>query len=247
MATPPTNDMEIRYRFDELINKGTVLIQKMEDHNREYHHRNRNSSFQVMGEMPGHTVEFNAFVVNSCNVIKKVFGHLDDGIKYQNRIENLRKGSGSVKTIVGILFGLKDDYESGFLERLRDNVNADISADYLTQAEALLKEGDAGQNDHVPAAVLCGAVLENRLRDWCDQQIPPISTTKSDGSNMTLGPLIEELRRTNTFEKQVLRQLQWWADIRNHAAHGEFDKFKRDHVALMIKGVEHFLVNELGR
>ena len=93
----------------------------------------------------------------------------------------------------------------------------------------------------------CGAVLEDRIRRWCDAQSPAIATTKSeiDGSNKTLGPLIEELRKAKKFDKQVLRQLQWYADIRNHAAHGRFKEFDRNDVELMLKGVDHFLVTRL--
>ncbi len=37
---------------------------------------------------------------------------------------------------------------------------AEIAADYMGQAEELLNEGSSGKYDHVPAAVLAGAVLE---------------------------------------------------------------------------------------
>jgi len=46
------------------------------------------------------------------------------------------------------------------------------------------------------------------------------------------------LKRSNELKA---KQLRAWADIRNAAAHGEFDKFKRADVEGMIRGVSDFL------
>ena len=174
-----------------------------------------------------------------------VYASSEDGKKYKEKIDNLHGFSSNVDEIVGLLQGLKDDYENGFCDDLENWIVSNMSADYLGQAEALLNEGTSGQYDHLPAAVLCGAVLEDRLRRWCDAQTPTLSTTRFDGSNKTLGPLIEELRKAKKFDKQVLRQLQWYADIRNYAAHGRYEEFDRNDVELMLKGVDHFLVTRL--
>jgi hypothetical protein len=95
--------------------------------------------------------------------------------------------------------------------------------------------------DHVPAAVLSGAVLEKALRTLCDQQNPPISTNKSNGERKTLDPLITDLRKDRVFNETKAKQLRAWAAIRNHAAHGEFDQFTRKDVENMIRGIKNFL------
>ena len=41
---------------------------------------------------------------------------------------------------------------------------AEIAGNYMSQAEGLLKEGVPGKCDHVPAAVLSGAVLGSSSR-----------------------------------------------------------------------------------
>jgi hypothetical protein len=41
----------------------------------------------------------------------------------------------------------------------------------------------------------------------------------------------------------VAKQLRAWTDIRNNAAHGDFDKFKRCDVDLMLTGINSFLAN----
>src|SRR5450432_1028638 len=80
-----------------------------------------------------------------------------------------------------LLMALKEDLEAGFLDRLILRVQAESAADYLGMAESLLQEGARGQNDHIPAAVLAGAVLEHSLRDLCSRRSPPIPIVKSNG------------------------------------------------------------------
>ena len=239
-------DEKIRNRFEQLIREGTELAEKMEEHSRLHEIERKRKRESFFGSEYGHTSEYRSLVENCISLVGMVLGNSDRAKTLQKQIAGRDKIPSSIQQFVGILAGLKDDYEKGFLNELQELLLADISADYIGQAEALLNEGTTGQYDHVPAAVLCGAVLEDRLRRWCDGQTPPISTTRTDGSNKTLGPLLEELRKAKKFDKLVLRQLQGWADIRNHAAHGEFDKFSKHDVEQMLSGVQNFLVNRLG-
>lgn len=146
---------------------------------------------------------------------------------------------------VGKLKAIKDDFENGFLANLSMQIEAEIAADYMGQAEQLLNDGSSGAYDHIPAAVLTGAVLEKSLRTLCTQNIPPISTvrTTARGSSepLNLNALIDELKRATLFNEPKAKQLRAWADIRNAAAHGEFDKFSRSDVEQMIEGVKNFL------
>lgn len=131
------------------------------------------------------------------------------------------------------------------LEDLTEMIEANVAADYLGQAEQLLAEGQPGKFDHVPAAVLAGAILEDALRRLCQRQTPPIPTTKSDGSPKTLDPLIADLQKANVYNKMKGDQLRSWAKIRNYAAHGEFNQFTRQDVEQMLTGVKDFLANYL--
>jgi hypothetical protein len=105
-------------------------------------------------------------------------------------------------------------------------VEAEVSTDYMGQAEGLLVEGQPGKFDHVPAAVLAGAVLEKTLRTLCDQQQPPISTTRASGEQKTLNPLIDDLRKASVFNEFKAKQLRAWAAIRT-CRNGDFDQFGR--------------------
>ena len=68
--------------------------------------------------------------------------------------------------------GIRDNYVNRFYDDLEQQIIANVSADYMEQAEALLGEGIEGQYDHVPAAILCGAILEDALRRFVPKTDP---------------------------------------------------------------------------
>jgi hypothetical protein len=148
---------------------------------------------------------------------------------------------GHLEWALSLLKGIKNDLESGFLDDLSSQIEAEIAADYMGQAEQLLHEGQKGKFDHIPAAVLSGAVLEKSLRQLCQQQQPKISIISQNGDHKTLGPLIDDLKKAGLFNELKAKQLRAWADIRNKAAHGDFDQFSRSDVEQMIAGISTFL------
>lgn len=148
--------------------------------------------------------------------------------------ENLR-GAAS------LLRGIKDDLDKGFLDDLTMQIEAEIASDYMGQAEQLLAEGQGGKLDHVPAAVLAGAVLEKTLRALCSQQQPPISLKTPKGEFKTLGLLIDDLKKAGVFNEARAKQLRAWAALRNLAAHGEFAEFKRSDIEPMVTGINNFV------
>jgi len=146
---------------------------------------------------------------------------------------------------VNTLRGLKDDFENGFLGDLSALIESAIASDYMGQAEGLLHEGQNGRYDHVPAAVLAGAVLEKALRTLCEKQEPIIAVLNPKGEPKTLNPLIDDLKKAALFNEAKAKQLRGWAAIRNHAAHGEFDQFTRSDVEQLLQGVNSFLADYL--
>jgi hypothetical protein len=151
----------------------------------------------------------------------------------------------SLQAAISFLRGIKDDLDKGFLDDMAGAIEAEIACDYMGQAEQLLAESHRGKFDHVPAAVLGGAVLENALRKLCDQQQQPISQKAPNGNHKTLAPLIDELKKAGAFNEAKAKQLRAWADIRNLAAHGEFNQFKRSDVEAMLSGINTFLSDHL--
>jgi hypothetical protein len=156
-------------------------------------------------------------------------------------VRQLTNTLSGVYSLVGTIAGIKDDYESGMFINLAEVIEAQVTSDYLTQAEMLLSEAQTGQFDQVPAAVLTGAVLEDALRRLCQRQSPPVDTVKPNGSPKTLSALIDDLKGAGLYNELKAKQLRAWTDIRNSAAHGHFNAFSRQDVEQMLVGVQNFL------
>jgi hypothetical protein len=64
-----------------------------------------------------------------------------------------------------------------------------------------LGEGIPGKFDHIPAAVLAGAVLEKALRGLCQKCNPPIPIFKNTNEPLQLNALIDALKRADMFNE----------------------------------------------
>jgi len=146
-----------------------------------------------------------------------------------------------LKFAVSFLKSIKHDLENGFLSNLNAEIEAEIAADYLGQAERLLSGEINRDYSHVPAAVLAGAILEKSLKSICSQLSPPELAVNEKGAPLKLNALIEALKKRKFFNEIVAKQLRAWADIRNSAAHGNFEEFTRTQVESMLHGINTFL------
>ncbi len=153
-----------------------------------------------------------------------------------------------IEYCLGVLLSLRDGLQNDYLGSLPLRIESEISCDYMDQAKQLMEEGKVGNYDHVPAAVLAGAVLEKSIRTLCEKRNPPINIKDGEGRNFQLNRLIDEIKKLEKpriINEAKAKELKGYADIRNHAAHGEFDQFDRGQVERMIQGVEDFLANFL--
>lgn len=162
-----------------------------------------------------------------------------------NGFHNLKNEKGNLEFGISFLKSIKDDLKNGFLESLYVEIEAELSSDYMTQAELLLNDGIKGKHDHVPAAVLAGAVLEKSLKTLCNQLSPPESIVNEKGKPLMLTALIDCLKKRGVFNEIVAKQLRAWVAIRNSAAHGEYEQFNRMQVENMIVGIQSFLSQHL--
>ena len=240
MSLPDKLDQKVRLRFDALIDEAESLLGILDEYNQN------------------HYVIYREWQVKASGLLVMVYGESEEVGKYLRTIESYpgqtsgvvgppwkKIYASSVENSVATLKGIRDNYVNGFLVSIEEQIIVNISADYMEQAEALLDEGIPGQYDHVPAAVLCGAVLEDALRRLCQRQTPPIKITKSNGQTKTMEPLIQDLQKAKVITKLEVDQLRGWAKIRNFAAHGEFEEFERAHVDGMLPGVKHFLAKHM--
>lgn len=147
----------------------------------------------------------------------------------------------SCSRLVAYIKALDESYRAGMFDAVVRAIEAEVTTDYMTQAENLLTGAGAGQFAHVPAAVLAGAILEDRLRRLCLRQNPPVSMRRGNNQQKALNDFIDDLKRAGVYNEVKAKQLRAWADIRNAAAHGDFDKFTRTDVEQMIPAIKNFL------
>ena len=143
-----------------------------------------------------------------------------------------------VADVVGILKAVQHDIKSGMLANFRSLIQAEVFADFLDMAEHLLRETykDA-------AAVLLGAVLEDSLRKVAN--VNAVSILNPKGKSLTIDPLNVALAKKGVYNALVQKQITSWANLRNDAAHGHFDKYDSAQVQQMLLFVQDFCANHL--
>lgn len=143
-----------------------------------------------------------------------------------------------VSLLAGVMQAVQHDLKSGLLIDLRNVLAAEIFADFLDMAEHLLDEGykDA-------AAVLLGATLEDSLRKLAGRN--NISATAPTGKFLTMEPLNVELAKVGAYGALVKKQITSWANLRNDAAHGHFNKYDEEQVRQMLLFVQKFCADHL--
>jgi Tfp pilus assembly protein PilN len=234
-------------RFDSLIEEGRNILASAQDVPASTI-RNRATGVDVPFGKAYKRLDAEKFIEWRTKVATLLALIVPKGHVHRQTVEELPKLQDSQENLqeaVSLLRGVKDDFEQGFLDDLATAIEAEIASNYMGQAEHLLAEGQRGKFDHVPAAVLAGAVLENSLRTICGQQQQPIAINNSNGDFKTLSPLVDDLKRAGVFNEAKAKQLRAWADIRNLAAHGEFTQFTRSDVEAMISGINNFLADHL--
>jgi hypothetical protein len=126
-----------------------------------------------------------------------------------------------------ILLAAKDDYKGGYLNKIRDLIQAEVFESELEQAQELFRA------DYLSAAaVIAGVVLETTLRRMCQDH--GINLGKLDKMNA-------DLAKAGVYNSVVQKRITALAAVRNSAAHGKPEEFTRDDVSTMIQDVERFL------
>jgi len=138
----------------------------------------------------------------------------------------------TLKGKIGSLRALRRDYDEGYLSSVQGLIRAELFADFLEMAEHLL---DQGYKD--PSAVLIGGVLEEHLRALCSVRSIPLSVSgkpkKADSMN-------NELTAVGAYNKLDQKNVTAWLDLRNKAAHGQYQQYTLEQVRTMLSGVREF-------
>lgn len=143
---------------------------------------------------------------------------------YSNNFETLQR-------VKAVFLAAKEDYEGGYLNTVRNLVQAEVFGSELEQATELLSAGYA-----LAAAVIAGVVLETTIRNLCTDHA--LDHGKLDKMNA-------DLARAGVYNSIQQKRITAMAGIRNAAAHGDTDKFNPGDVKGMIDDVERFLATTL--
>lgn len=117
-----------------------------------------------------------------------------------------------------------------FLISFKQIVQAEVFDSELEQAKSLLQNGYKNA-----AAVIAGTVLETAIKEICLNNSIELDRKK-------LTHLNDELAKVGFYNKLQQKQITALADIRNNAAHGDYDQFTQKHVERMIEDIERFLL-----
>ena len=130
----------------------------------------------------------------------------------------------------GILQSARDDVANGALFEIKALITAEVFDDFLEQGQALLTAGYVA-----PAAVVIGAVLEDGLRKLCAKSgITLPEKPKLDSMNGALA-------KAGVYNVLTQKKVTALADIRNSAAHGNWDKFEASDVDNMLQWTNDFM------
>lgn len=163
-----------------------------------------------------------------------------EGSRYRENAQSLidRYGADSsfaVSSLPGILKALRHDYENGFLNSVQELIHSDLFADFLERAEYLLNEGFKD-----PSAVLIGGVLEEHIRKLCLKHSVPIEDDK--GRPKKADRMNSDLASSGAYSKLDQKSVTSWLDLRNKAAHGKYDEYTVEQVALLLQSVRDFIL-----
>jgi len=134
---------------------------------------------------------------------------------------------------IGSLRALRRDYEDGYLNTVQALIRAELFADFIEMAGHLLEQGYKD-----PAAVLVGGVIEEHLRALCSTRSISVSVS---GRPKKAGAINGELYAAGAYNKLDQKNVTAWLDLRNKAAHAQYDEYTSKQVGTMLSGVREFV------
>jgi hypothetical protein len=215
-------EQQILDRLDSLVEKGNQVLATY-----------RPNPPNVIGFPTLSSEAFSEWKTQTLSFLINLLGQ--EHIYVQNFKKEVQKGyTSSAHAGQGILRGVREDVEGGYLFRIEALVAADIFTDFLDMAQHLLEQGYKD-----PAASLVGAVLEDGLRKISSKHSITLKS-KED-----LGSLNKKLADAQIYNRLLQKRLQVWGEIRNNADHGKFSEYSKEDVREMLAGVSNFLSQHL--
>lgn len=180
---------------------------------------------------------FYEFRVSSISFLRTVF-KIDHPI-YNEFVDHCRRPQlVDAERGLAILRAAKGEIDGGWLIAVKDIVSAEIFSDFLEMAEYLL---DQRYKD--ASAVIIGSVLEEHLRNLCLQKGIPAEIEKDGKKEFKKADRInQDLYSANAYNKLDNKSVTTWLDLRNKAAHGQYEEYNIEQVKMMYQGVREFTI-----
>ncbi len=215
---------------ENLLIRINLLIEKA-------NHAIATATYNEYGSRYVNQEKFNEFRTASLSFLEKLFS--TEHTYYIEFNKNVTSTySSNIESGRGILQAVKTEIENGWLFQIKDLVSAEIFSSFLEMSEYLLNEGykDA-------AAVMIGSTLEEHLRQLCYKHNIPITFTDSEGNikPKKADSLNADLAKVPTYNKLDQKNITAWLDLRNNAAHGKYDNYNKEQVALMYRGCSEII------
>ena len=206
-------------RFSSLVNEGNLIYKKFESSGSGYN-----------AELNSDFIEWQMKSKNILNITCGEESHYLSQFKTNLKAGMADTNKSILNRVIPILRAAEDDLKNGFLITIKQLVQADVFDSELEQAKSLLQNGYKNA-----AAVIAGTVLETAIKEICLNNGIELDRKK-------LTHLNDELAKAGIYNKLQQKQITALADIRNNAAHGDYDQFTQEHVERMIEDIEKFLL-----
>ncbi len=208
-------------RIDQIIQQGEAVKRSVRQSN-GYH-------FVDTGLMKG-------FRSAALSFIERIYGK-----NHSHYLELHKEANGTypsdAEVALAILRSVRDEISGGWLFSVKKMVSAEIFSDFIEMAQHLHSQGYKD-----PAAVITGSVLEEHLRQLA---ISRGVETETDVDGVPrpkkADRLNSDLAKADVFSKLDQKAVTMWLDLRNKAAHGQYEEYNKEQVGHMIHGVIEFM------
>lgn len=179
--------------------------------------------------------QVNNIAAQAANLIHSVTGPKSS---YAENLRTAHKGKTAAAqylAVAGVVQAFHLDLANGYLVNIRQEVEAVVVSEILSQARKLLKT----RGIHPAAAIIVAcAGIEEFLRSWCEQK--SINVPEKQRS---LSKFAQELRSSGEIALPIERRIQSWADYRNDAAHGsKWDGITKAIAEKLVGEIEDFVI-----
>lgn len=137
------------------------------------------------------------------------------------------------------MMGLREDIIEDSFGSYQELIHADVFANYLERADHLLSEGyeDA-------AAVILGSSLEVQLRKIAVKYSIDLEyiDSKDEIRRKASSVINSDIKKKEVYNEMYRSQIETWLKLRNHAAHGHYDKYDKGDVSRFLSGLRDFIL-----